>query len=243
MLFYTPGLTLGSSTEKKLSSLRSLIFFQVQRKQVETHLQTAMTVHLDLACLRLKEAQDVTRQLMEKFSTLQSLFLEKVLKDENKIIERENGTFLRKIHEFNEVFKQSKAVNKETVESVIPHTATYGYNVKVRIFPNGHRSGKNTYLSVYIDVMKGEYDAALAWPFSKKVQLTLIDRQNGEDKPENFSRLINPELNPPECFCRPKTKENRECGFPRFISHEKLKSRKYIVDDTLLLQVEIQEKK
>lgn len=192
---------------------------------METHLQTAMTVHLDLACLRLKEAQDVTRQLMEKFSTLQSLFLEKVLKDENKIIERENGTFLRKIHEFNEVFKQSKAVNKETVESVIPHTATYGYNVKVRIFPNGHRSGKNTYLSVYIDVMKGEYDAALAWPFSKKVRLTLIDQQNDEDNRENFSKLVKPELNP-GCFCRPKTKENGECGFPRFISHEKLKSRK-----------------
>lgn len=170
---------------------------------MDTHLQTAMTVHLDLACLRLKEAQDVTRQLMEKFSTLQSLFLEKVLKDENKIIERENGTFLWKIHEFNEVFKQSKAVNKETVESVIPHTATYGYNVKVRIFPNGHRSGKNTYLSVYIVVMKGEYDAALAWPFSKKVRLTLIDQQNDEDKRENFSKLVKPELNP-ECFYRPK---------------------------------------
>ena len=180
---------------------------------------------------------------MEKFSTLQSLFLEKVLKDENKIIERENGTFLWKIHEFNEVFKQSKAVNKETVESVIPHTATYGYNVKVRIFPSGNRSSKNTYLSAYIVVMKGEYDAALAWPFSKKVRLTLIDQQNDEDNRENFSRLINPELNPPEYFCRPKTKENGECGFPRFISHEKLKSRKYIVDDTLFLQVEIQEKK
>ena len=206
---------------------------------METHLQTATTVHLDLACLRLKETQDVTRQLMEKFSTLQSLFLEKVLKDENKIIERENGTFLWKIHEFNEVFKQSKAVNKETVESVIPHTATYGYNVKVRIFPSGNRSS----LSAYIVVMKGEYDAALAWPFSKKVRLTLIDQQNDEDNRENFSRLINPELNPPEYFCRPKTKENGECGFPRFISHEKLKSRKYIVDDTLFLQVEIQEKK
>ena len=207
---------------------------------MDTHLQTAVTVHLDLACLKLKETQDVTRQLMDKVSTLQSLFLEKVLKDENKIIERENGTFLWKIHEFNEVFKQSKAVNKETVESVIPHTATYGYNVKVRILPSGNQSGKNTYLSVYIVVMKGEYDAALAWPFSKKVRLTLIDQQNDE---ENFSRLINPELNPPEYFCRPKTKENGECGFPRFISHEKLESRKYIVDDTLFLQVEIQEKK
>ena len=96
-----------------------LIFFQVQRKQVKTHLQTAVTVHLDLARLRLKESQNVTRQLMVKFSTPQNLFLEKLLKDENKI-ERENGTFLWKVHNFNEVLKQSKAGYKEKVESGIP---------------------------------------------------------------------------------------------------------------------------
>ena len=114
MPFYLLGLTQGSSAENTF-----LIFFQVQRKQVKTHLQTAVTVHLDLARLRLKESQNVTRQLMVKFSTPQNLFLEKLLKDENKI-ERENGTFLWKVHNFNEVLKQSKAGNKEKVESGIP---------------------------------------------------------------------------------------------------------------------------
>ena len=237
MPFYLLGLTQGSSAENTF-----LIFFQVQRKQVETHLQTAVTVHLDLACLRLKESQNLTRQLMDKFSTLQNLFLEKLLKDENKIIERENGTFLWKIHNFNEVLKQSKAGNKEKVESGIPHTATYGYNLIVGIYPNGHGSYINTHLSVFIVVMKGEYDAALAWPFSKKVRLTLIDQQDGGDKRENVCHLINPETGPAN-FCRPKEKENEGWGYSHYISHEQLKSRKYIVDDTLFLQVEIQENK
>lgn len=237
MPFYLLGLTQGSSAENTF-----LIFFQIQRKQVETHLQTAVTVHLDLACLRLKESQNLTRQLMDKFSTLQNLFLEKLLKDENKIIERENGTFLWKIYHFNEVLKQSKTGNKEKVESGIPHTATYGYNLIVGIYPNGHGSYINTHLSVFIVVMKGEYDAVLAWPFSKKVRLTLIDQQDGGDKRENVCHLINPETGPAN-FCRLKEKENEGWGYSHYISHEQLKSRKYIVDDTLFLQVEIQENK
>ena len=90
--------------------------------------------------------------------------------------------------------------------------------------------------------MKGEYDAVLAWPFSKKVRLTLIDQQDGGDKRENVSYLINPEAGPAR-FCRPEGKENEGWGYSHYISHEQLKSRRYIVDDTLFLQVEIQENK
>lgn len=226
---------------------------KIQRKQVENHLQSARTVHLDLACLKLcdtevkfketqnklNETQDLTRQLMENFATLQNLFIEKVLKDKKKVLERENGTFLWEIHDFNEVFKQSKAGIKQTVESVIPHTATYGYNLKVRVNSNGEGSGRNTHLSVFIVVTKGEYDAILNWPFKKKVQLTLIDQQEDEDKRENVSKLLNPER-ALTYFSRPKEK-NLVCGLPKFITHERLNSRKYLVNDTLLIQVEIQE--
>ena len=179
---------------------------------------------------------------MDKVSTLQNLLLEKVLKDEYKMIERENRTCFWKIHDFDKAFKQAKDGIKRGVESVIPHTATFGYNLKVVIVPNGDGSGKNTHLSVFIYVMKGEDDAALAWPFSERVRLTLIDQQDDENKRENVIKVVKPELEP-DCSCRPKTEKNEGIGFPRFISHEQLKSRKYIVDDILFLQVEIQENK
>ena len=34
---------------------------------------------------------------------------------------------------------------------------------------------KKTHLSVFMVLMKGEYDAILRWPFNKKVKFTLID--------------------------------------------------------------------
>lgn len=70
----------------------------------------------------------------------------------------------------------------------------------------------------------------------------MIDQQDDEDKRENISSFINPELRPAHFF-RPKEKENNGWGILRYISHEELKSRKYIVDDNLFLQVEIQENK
>ncbi|PFX16578.1 TNF receptor-associated factor 6-B [Stylophora pistillata] len=74
----------------------------------------------------------------------------------------------------------------------------------------------------------------------KKVQLTLIDQQEDEDERENVIKLINPERSSAH-FARPKEKENLACGFPKFITHEKLNSRKYLLNDSLLIQVEIQE--
>ena len=53
------------------------------------------------------------------------------------------------------------------------------------IYPNGSGDGKNTHLSVFVAVIKGEYYALLRWPFDKKVKLTLINQQDDPDQREN----------------------------------------------------------
>lgn len=69
-------------------------------------------------------------------------------------------------------------------------TDSYGYKVKVLIYPNGDGTGKNTHLSVFIKVIKGEYDAILPWPFKKKVKLELIDQQEDPAQQENVTEEI-----------------------------------------------------
>ena len=54
-------------------------------------------------------------------------------------------------------------------------TESYGYKLKVKLFPNGQGCGVNTHLAVLLFVMKGEYD--VTWPFKKKVKFTVIDQQ------------------------------------------------------------------
>ena len=86
--------------------------------------------------------------------------------------------------------------------------------------------------------MKGENDALLTWPFQKKVKFTLIDQQeNANERKDIVKSFISP--NEPECFSKPVNHENIGFGHPKFVSHEKLLERRYIVDDTIFLQVRI----
>ena len=306
---------------------------QVERQAVESHLQSAMRIHLDLACdksidtedklndtilklketqfklnrteiklnytesqlndtiLKLKETQfklngteivlnDTTMKLKEtqikldgteiklsdtehqlndtkkttkniekELKTLQMQFEEKAINDQKKamkekkvMIKRESRDFplmfVWKIDNFKKHFGEAKAGNNKTINSEPFYTEIYGYKLQVIIYLNGSQSlAKNRYLSLYIAIMKGQYDAILPWPFNRKVKFTLID-QCGY-KPENVTTELNPN-NDPECSARPKSEKNNVHGNPLFISHEKLlSSHRYVADDNLFLQIEV----
>ena len=84
--------------------------------------------------------------------------------------------------------------------------------------------------------MKGEYDATLTWPFDKKFTFTLIDQQENEHNRENIVESITPDPKY-SSFARPVKEANVGRGLSNFVSHEKLQKRRYIVDDTIFVQV------
>lgn len=87
--------------------------------------------------------------------------------------------------------------------------------------------------------MRGKYDAILTWPFENKVRLTVIDQKKDLIRRQNIvSHLIVGASNP-EAFERPVKDENEPAMFPEMLTPGRLNSRRYIVDNTLFLQVEI----
>ena len=152
-----------------------------------------------------------------------------------------NNVFLWRTDSFSEILKEAKNGGKDEIAGdpfyTKSETESFGYKLRVVVCPNGFGNDKNTHLSVFIVVMKGEYDAILRWPFNKKVKFTLIDQQDDPDQRENETGEIVGKKIP--SFARPKTEENKGWGLLNFISHLKLHSRRYIVDNTLFLQVEI----
>jgi len=157
-------------------------------------------------------------------------------------VKLETRTFIWKIEHFSEVLRQAKAGEKNRIESIpfyTDRTESYGYKLRVWIYPNDDRGKVNTHLSVYIVVMEGEYDAILPWPFNKKVNFTLIDQQEDPVERENVTIHLMAG-NHPKNFARPRKNDiSIGCGFSEFVTHDKLHSRRYIVDDTLFLQVEV----
>lgn len=69
------------------------------------------------------------------------------------------------------------------------YTAKYGYKLCLRLYLNGDGTGKRTHLSLFIVIMKGEYDALLPWPFRNKVRAK-GNTGGGMGKPGSWSWSI-----------------------------------------------------
>ena len=158
---------------------------------------------------------------------------------ELEVSHQENSTlFTWKIQNFDQSLQAAKEGSKKQLNSQPFYTSPHKYKVKMRLDPNGYGEGKNTHLSVFIIIMKGEYDAILPWPFLPQVTFTLIDQQEDTSQRENVVMSFKAELTM-ENFARPVGDQNMGMGFHTFVSHEKLQTRRYIVDNTIFLQVKV----
>ncbi len=63
-----------------------------------------------------------------------------------------------------------------------------GYKMCLQIHPNGFISGKNTHMSVFVEILRGEFDDMLQWPFTGRVA---IDMYNNKSKQWTQIAVIN----------------------------------------------------
>lgn len=185
---------------------------------MDHHLEIDIKSHFDFACAKLKD-------------TAKELGAIKRLVD--------TRLFIWRIGNFDQVLKQATNEGKEKLKSdpfYSTTTESYGYKLQVSVCPNGNY--QSSYLSVFNAIKRGDYDAILPWPLKEKVTFTLIDQQEDPNQTENVTtEFITGDY--PDNYKRPLEEESAGIGFPKFVSHEKLNSRRYIVDDTLFLQVEV----
>ncbi|XP_074618713.1 TNF receptor-associated factor 4-like [Acropora palmata] len=187
-----------------------------QRKEKMRHLQSCMQVHLDLACKALTDKQEEVKKL------------------ENRIDALENRIYTWKIGGFEEILRLAKIGNNVWIDSDPFYTRECGYKFRMRLYPNGCAEGEKTHLSLSLVNIEGEYDAILQWPFPKEVTLILIDQQEKLDDRQTVSR---PLTGTEETWrLRPKKGEETYSGLFKFVSHDELQKRSYIVEDTIFIQ-------
>ncbi|KAG8430881.1 hypothetical protein GDO86_019817 [Hymenochirus boettgeri] len=149
-----------------------------------------------------------------------------------------NGKLIWKITDYEK--KKQEAIEGRVVSLFSQHfyTSHYGYRMGARVYLNGDGSGKGAYLSLYVVVMKGEYDSLLAWPFKQKVTLMMLDQSGRKNHITDVFRA-DPHSS---SFKRPDNEMNIASGCPRFVSHVQLENPKnacYIKDDTLFIKVTV----
>ena len=148
-----------------------------------------------------------------------------------------SNSFTWEITGFEYILSQGKKGNQTKIQS--GPFDIFGYKLKLSICPDGQRDGAGTHISLFIVVMKGANDAILPWPFDKRVTFKLIDQQENPIDRENIVLFFKANPENKKCFGRPVTDQNTGHGFPKFVSHDKLRERRYIVDDTIFIQIEL----
>ena len=61
------------------------------------------------------------------------------------------------------------------------YSYSLGYKMRLRIYFNRRADSKGKYLSVYVQLMKGEFDDQLEWPFQGKLEIQLLNQNKDEE--------------------------------------------------------------
>ena len=101
------------------------------------------------------------------------------------------------------------------------------------------RKGFTGYMGVYIILMRSDHDGMLPWPFKERLVFSVIDQQDDEQCRMDHVEVLDPEGQIE--FQRPQQDQNEGFGYSTFISHSKLRTCKYIKDNTVYIQVQVQQ--
>lgn len=146
--------------------------------------------------------------------------------------------FIWKIQNYRKQMNDSLASEEENaIFSPAFYTSQYGYKLKLKAYLNGRDRGRGTHLSLYIIIMKGDYDGLLDWPFNKKVTFYLLDQS---ERRQHRSHTLSPNMSLPNIkvvFNRPTSAENLGIGNPCFILNEILDSGGFLEDDSIFIKV------
>ncbi|XP_077968453.1 TNF receptor-associated factor 3-like [Styela clava] len=94
-------------------------------------------------------------------------------------------------------------------------------------------SGKNTHISLFFVLMKGEYDAILQFPFRQKVTLMLLDQ--GPDH-RHLSDVFRPDP-ASSSFKKLTSDTNIASGCPMFVDHDTINRSSYVKEDAIFIRV------
>lgn len=106
---------------------------------------------------------------------------------------------------------------------------------------NYYFSARGKFLSIFICICKGEYDALLTWPFYHRISFTLVDQCQDPAARRNVTYSIKPNTikdNKP-FLGRPIGERNASFGAQKFVELEVLREMDYVRDDCVFIKCTI----
>ena len=149
-----------------------------------------------------------------------------------------NGSYMWKLDNFNARLMDALDTKRNTSKSLelfTPplYTERFGYKFCAKMILNG--GATHEHISLYIIIMKGEYDEALHWPFPYVITATLVNQNSSK----SIRHTLVPDKSLPN-FRKPTKELNPSIGFARFCSHDSLHIDNFVNSDAIFIKIEVE---
>ena len=186
-----------------------------------------------IKCQVMKRTLDMIVQLYKQiFNLMRQL---RRLCDRDKLLDlrmvgstSRDGKLRVKIPSFVAMMKTAR--ERRTSINRFLYTSQYGYKLRLEIFLAGHNKASGDYISVFLSIMKGNYDAILG-PFQYSVVIKLINQQHQLDIAVTASSMTD------RCVSSQGDDVNFTFGITHFTAHEELNG--FVKDNTIFIGCEV----
>ncbi|XP_031554759.1 TNF receptor-associated factor 5-like [Actinia tenebrosa] len=214
---------------------------KMKRSELPKHLDLTVQTHLDLAYSCLTTMEHCYRELASHMEKNKALFED--IQDRLSELERQptkyDGRFLWKINKYSHRLAEAKNGRNVDIYSDPFYTGRYGYKLKCCVTLNGDGDAKDKYISIFLIIMRGKYDALLPWPYSNRIKFVLIDQKRYKTQRKNIIMDIVPDVTL-EGYQRPKSERNPGVGIWKFAAHDVVENEGYVVGDEMFIKCEVE---
>ncbi|XP_051550448.1 TNF receptor-associated factor 5-like isoform X2 [Myxocyprinus asiaticus] len=226
-----------SSVQRELRDLRDVLGSELNEELPSLRASLDSLRQQVAVAESLREHLGVLEQTCQRHTRLLDIHVEQLQCNEQRFRQLEstsyNGKLIWKVRDY---WRRKEAA--APLNSTPFYTSHSGYKLSVRAYLGGDSSGRGTHLSLYVTIMRGDFDSLLPWPFRQNITLTLLDQSGSRN---HVTSAFSPDAGS-DSFRRPTSDTNVATGFPRFISHSDLETPRnavYVRDDTLFIKVKV----
>ena len=135
-------------------------------------------------------------------------------------------------------FEQRKKSEEEWYSPPF-YSHPYGYKMCLRVHCDGKGTGRGTHVSLFVHLMRGEFDDRLKWPFWGDVTVQLLNQEGSRGhctKTISFDGRAPVGVGCRVSECMVGVASGSGLGFPKFVSHDDLRP-KLLKEDCLRFRI------
>ena len=220
---------------------------KILRKDMMLHISQGLAYHLSLQVKshkQLLEKVDSMQKTMEEMLRMEKIRREVEIDSLREVVDevkskQENLLSHANIVPVRFILSNYIAKRKASEIWVSPpfYSRPHGCKMCLKVYTNGHNDVENTHLSVSIQIMHGEFDDELDWPFKGILYVGVLD--HGE-YPETWSEKFdfNGDILPGSNPQVRKGERNTELNVDKFLTVDTLRSCYYnLENDSIFFEV------